>query len=81
MTSVKHQLKGVVVSKPSDTTAVVMCTRFIQHPKYRKFFKRSKKYHAQDFGNACREGDAVVLEAMRPRSRTKRWRVMVNSQS
>ncbi len=73
MTAIKQTMKGIIVSKPSDTTAVVECTRFIQHKKYRKFFKRSKNYHAHDALNAYREGDKVILQAIRPLSRTKRW--------
>ena len=76
MTTVKQQRKGAIVSKPSDTMAVVECVRFVRHPKYRKFFKRSKKYHAADPANAYRAGDIVIMEAARPISKTKRWRIV-----
>ena len=76
MTAIKQTMKGIITSKPSDTTAVVECTRFIQHTKYRKFFKRSKKFHAHDALKAYHEGEQVVIEATRPMSRTKRWRIV-----
>ena len=76
MTAIKQTMKGIITSKPSNTTAVVECTRFIQHPKYLKFFKRSKKFHAHDAVGAYHAGEQVVIEAMRPMSRTKRWRIV-----
>ncbi|MBI1957359.1 MAG: mitochondrial small ribosomal subunit protein uS17m [Candidatus Niyogibacteria bacterium] len=77
MNAIKQQLKGTIISKPSDTMAVVECVRFIEHRKYRKFFKRSKTYHAEDETKSHKKGDTVIIEATRPRSRTKRWRIAV----
>lgn len=76
MTVIKQTMKGIITSKPSDTTAVVECARFIRHPKYLKFFKRSKKFHAHDALGAHHAGEQVVIEATRPMSRTKRWRIV-----
>jgi len=42
---------------------------------YGKIIKLSKKYHAHDASNECREGDLVAIEECRPLSRTKSWRV------
>ena len=75
----KQQLKGIVIAKPSETMAVVECSRFIQHAKYLKFFKRRHRYHAHDAARACQKGDTVVIEATRPRSKTKRWRIVVKA--
>jgi small subunit ribosomal protein S17 len=36
---------------------------------------RSKKYHAHDESNECKEGDLVMIEECRPISRSKSWRV------
>ncbi|MBI2038729.1 MAG: mitochondrial small ribosomal subunit protein uS17m [Candidatus Niyogibacteria bacterium] len=80
MTIIKQQLKGTIISKPSPTTAVVECARFIEHPKYFKFFKRSKRYHAEDAMHVHQKGDIVTIESTRPRSRTKRWRITEKAQ-
>ncbi|MBY0328618.1 30S ribosomal protein S17, partial [Patescibacteria group bacterium] len=32
-------LKGTVVSDKMDKTVVVAVTRFVKHPKYKKYFK------------------------------------------
>ena len=78
MTAIKQHMKGTIVSTPSATMAVVQCARFIQHPKYRKFFKRSKKFHAAVVGGDYHAGDRVTIEATRPMSRTMRWKIVAN---
>ena len=58
-----------------DKTVVVMVTRKISHPVYRKLVKKTKKYYAHDPQNSCGLGDTVVIEESKPLSRLKRWRV------
>ena len=48
----KRILEGVVVSDKMDKTIVVKVERRVQHPIYKKFIRRSKKYHAHDEANA-----------------------------
>ncbi len=72
----KIQREGVVVSDKMDKTVVVKVERLVAHPKYQKILRRSKKYHAHDEENQCRVGDRVRLEATRPLSKTKCWRVV-----
>ena len=72
----KRILQGVVVSDKQDKTIVVKVERRIAHPLYRKFIKRSKKYHAHDEDNQCNAGDLVLIEECRPMSRSKSWRVV-----
>ena len=48
----KRILEGVVVSDKMDKTIVVKVERRVQHPIYKKFIRRSKKYHAHDETNA-----------------------------
>ena len=79
MTAIKQHMKGIIVSKPSGAMAVVECARFIQHAKYHKFFKQSKKYHAEDPKQDHQAGDAVIIESTRPLSRTQRWRIIANA--
>lgn len=69
----KRVLQGTVVSDKGDKTIVVLVERRVMHPQYRKFIKRSKKYHAHDEGNQFKIGDSVRIEECRPLSKTKNW--------
>lgn len=68
-------LTGRVVSDKMDKTVTVLIERRVTHPLYGKIITRSKKYHAHDESNECKEGDLVTIEECRPISRTKSWRV------
>ncbi len=72
---VARQLTGRVVSDKMDRTVTVLIERRVTHPLYGKIVTRSKKYHAHDETNECKEGDLVTIEECRPISRTKNWRV------
>lgn len=67
----KQSLIGVVVSDKMDKTRVVLVTRFEQHPKYKKYIKRNKRYKVHDARNEFRVGDRVRIEACAPLSRHK----------
>ena len=41
-------LQGEVVSDSADKTIVVRVDRRIKHPLYKKFIRRSNKFHAHD---------------------------------
>lgn len=68
-------LTGRVVSDKMDKTVTVLVERRVKHPLYGKVIRLSKKYHAHDEANECREGDTVVIEECRPLSKTKAWKV------
>lgn len=70
-------LSGVVVSDKMQDTIVVAVTRFVKHPKYRKFIKRVKRYHAHDPGNTKKEGDKVDITECKPISKKKTFKVVV----
>ncbi len=72
----KKRMVGVVVSDKMDKTVVVAVERLVQHSRYKKYIRRTKKYHAHDERNECRVGDVVEIEETRPLSKTKRWRVV-----
>jgi small subunit ribosomal protein S17 len=72
----KRILEGVVVSDKMDKTIVVKVERRVQHPIYKKFIRRTKKYHAHDETNEYGVGDIVWIEEHRPISRLKRWAVV-----
>jgi len=68
-------LSGVVVSNKMKDTVVVAVTRFVQHPKYHKFVKRVKRYHAHDPGNTKEMGDTVEIIECKPISKRKHFKV------
>ena len=72
----KRILKGKVVSNKMQKTVVVEVVRLKKHPKYKKYFKVSKKYKAHDEKGECRIGDKVLIQETRPISKEKRWRVL-----
>ncbi len=69
-------LQGVVVSDKMDKTVVVSVSRFVQHPKYKKYYKISKKYKAHDPENKYHVGDKVTIMETRPISRDKKFKVV-----
>jgi small subunit ribosomal protein S17 len=69
-------MQGVVVSNKMDKSIVVNVERRTQHPLYKKFIRRSKKYVAHDENNTCKEGDVVQIQECRPISKRKTWEVV-----
>ncbi|MEN9447022.1 MAG: ribosomal protein [Bacteroidota bacterium] len=67
---------GVVTSNKMDKTITVAVVRKLKHPKYGKFLKKTKKFHAHDEKNECNIGDTVKIMETRPLSATKRWRLV-----
>lgn len=67
---------GVVSSSKMDKTITVKVERKLKHPKYGKFVKKTKKFHAHDEANQCGIGDVVKIMETRPLSKTKRWRLV-----
>lgn len=66
---------GTVISNKMDKTISVLIERTVKHPLYGKFMRRSTKLMAHDEANECNEGDIVVIEATRPLSKNKSWRL------
>ncbi len=64
---------GKVVSNKCDKTILVEVERIVQHPKYKKYIKRKKKYMAHDEKNEANVGDIVEIVETRPLSKRKRW--------
>ena len=72
----QRRIRGKVVSDRMDKTVRVRVTRLKMNPKYRKQYKVSQSYMAHDAENAYHVGDVVIIQADRPRSKTKRWSVV-----
>lgn len=67
---------GKVVSAKMDKSISVVVERRLQHPLYKKFVRKSTRFHAHDEANECNEGDIVEIEETRPISKTKNWRLL-----
>ncbi len=72
----KKTLRGTVVSDKMAETAIVAVSRFVQHPKYKKYIKSTKRYAAHNPGNQAKEGDAVTIRSCRPLSKTKSFEIV-----
>ena len=69
----RRVLQGVVVGDKGDKTVTVLVERRVMHQLYKKFIKRSKRYHAHDEANSAKIGDIVRIRECRPISKTKSW--------
>lgn len=72
-TSNSRILSGRVVSNKMDKSITVVVERFVKHPIYKKFVKRTTKVMAHDADNECQIGDAVTVKESRPLSKNKTW--------
>lgn len=70
-----QSFKGVVVKTAMKDTATVAVSRFVQHPKYKKFLVRTKKFLVHDEGNTAKEGDEVTIVACAPISKHKSFKI------
>ncbi len=69
----KKTLTGVVVSTAMTDTAKVAVSRYVKHPKYKKFMKKVKNFLVHDAGNTAQVGDKVTIEECKPISKTKHF--------
>ena len=74
----KRILSGIISKAANKKTVVVLVERTFKHPIYKKYIKRSKKYHAHDETDALKVGDKVMIEETRPISKLKTWKVVNN---
>ena len=71
----RTELVGKVTSAKMEKTIVVEVQRLVQHPKYRRVVRISKKFYAHDEKREAKQGDVVRIVSSRPLSRLKRWRL------
>jgi small subunit ribosomal protein S17 len=71
----KIRKKGKVIGDKPDKTIVVEVDRRIQHPLYKKFLVKKKKFYVHDERNEASIGDIVEIISSRPLSKLKRWRL------
>lgn len=66
---------GRVVSIAPSKTVVVLVERRVQHPVYKKYIRKRKKFYAHDENEDASLGDVIRIISTRPLSKLKRWRV------
>ena len=67
---------GVVTSDARSRTITVKIDRTFRHPRYGKIVSTAKKVYVHDQDDDARMGDRVLIMETRPRSKTKRWRLV-----
>lgn len=72
----RQKFTGTVVSNKMKDSVVVVVERYEKHPKYHKFMMRKTKIMAHDMGNTKKIGDKATVEACRPISKNKAFKVI-----
>ena len=73
-TTTKPQtFRGTVVKTAMKDTATVAVSRYVKHPKYKKYQTRTKKFLVHDEGNTAKVGDQVTIMGCAPISKLKRF--------
>ena len=67
------RFQGVVVKAAMQDTCTVEVSRYVQHPKYKKYYTQSKKFLVHNPGNTAKVGDKVTIRETRPISKRKRF--------
>jgi small subunit ribosomal protein S17 len=70
---VQNNVKVKVVGKAGDKTIVGEASYLQQHPIYKKYMKKTKKYIIHDEKNAINVGEEIFIKSTRPISKTKSW--------
>lgn len=73
-TTLKPQtFRGTVVKTAMKDTATVAVSRYVKHPKYKKYQVLTKKYQTHDPENTAKVGDQVTIVGCAPVSKLKRF--------
>lgn len=72
-TTAGKTFNGVVVKSAMKDTVTVLVERYVKHPKYEKYLRRSKKFLVHNPGNTAQVGDKVTIRETRPISKMKRF--------
>ncbi len=67
---------GMIISDKPQKSVVVKITNYVKHPLYKKYIKQITRVYAHDEKNEYKTGEKVMIEATRPLSKLKRWRVI-----
>jgi small subunit ribosomal protein S17 len=69
-------LRGTVVSTKMKDTITVAVERYVMHPKYKKYMRRTKKFLVHDAGNTAKDGQKVDIRETRPLSKRKHFELI-----
>ena len=69
----KNEKVGQVTSTKMAKTIVVVVTRRVPHPMYKRIVMKRKKFYAHDEEQTAKVGDVVRIVEHRPLSKLKRW--------
>ena len=69
-------LMGKVTSDKMDKTITVLVERYVKHPKYGKFVRKSTKLMARDVSNTANIGDTVTIRETKPFSKNVSWELV-----
>lgn len=69
----KMEKIGEVVSTKMAKTIIVVVTRKVPHPLYKRIVTKRKKFYAHDETGVAHVGDTVRIVESRPLSKLKRW--------
>jgi small subunit ribosomal protein S17 len=72
----KRERIGKVISDKMRKSIVVAIERRVQHPIYKKYFKKTTKIMAHDEMNEAKIGDIVRIVETRPISKRKAWKLV-----
>lgn len=78
-TNNRRTLRGTVVSTKMKDTITVAVERYVKHPKYKKYQRRTKKFLVHDSGNTAKEGEVVDIRETRPLSKRKHFELVTNA--
>ena len=67
--------RGTVVKAAMKDTVTVAVSRFVKHPKYKKYQVRTKKFLVDDPGNTTEVGEQVTIVATAPLSKRKSFKI------
>lgn len=69
--------KGIVASNKQEKTVIITVHTYKSHPKYKKRYRVSNKFHAHNPENEKFEiGQEITIYETRPISKLKRWSVV-----
>lgn len=69
-------LRGKVVASKMTDTITVAVERYVKHPKYKKYLRRTKKFLVHDKGNTAKVGETVEIKEVRPISKRKSFELV-----
>src|SRR6056297_1089009 len=76
ISNMAQRLVGTVSSAASEKTITVQIDSRVTHPVYKKQYTDTTKFKAHDENSEAKIGDTVEIEATRPISKTKTWKLV-----